>query len=154
MRTNGSSIELTRGERVVLRLQLHGEDAVRRDALAERIRGAIKTAADQRSLPEVDFVRSAKADVLARAADGATSYREAAPSRDKLWAALESPAVDAAGRKAAASALARTSDDSERGRLRVAAEHCAEPSVRARIYELLDEDDEPAELAAPRRARA
>lgn len=156
-RANGSSIVLTRGDSVVLRLQLHGEDAIRRDALAERLRKAIQTAAELRNSPDVHFVKTARQDALERAANGASSYRETAPTRDKLWDLLESPAVNAEGRKAAATALVRESSDAERVRLRVAAEHCAEPSVRARIYELLEEDEEdeePAVTVPPRRARA
>ena len=151
---NGSSIELKRGSTTVLRLQLHGEDAARRDALAERIRAAIAVAAALRNTPDVDFVRSAKQDAIERAAGGASSYREAAPTREKLWELLESPAIDANGRKAAATALSRQSNDSEKVRLRVAAEHCAEPSVRARIYELLEDDEEPLEVATSPSFRA
>jgi len=152
-RVNGQTISLYRGERIVLRLQLHGEDAIRRAPLAARINAAIAVAEAQRDEPAVSFVASASSDALSRAADGASSYREAAPTREKLWQALESPAVDAAGRKAAATALARDGDSAERTRLRVAADQCAEPSVRAVIDELLeaDEDVEPARALKVRR---
>ena len=51
----------------------------------------------QRDEAAVSFVASASTEALDRAAGGVTSYREAAPTREKLWQVLESPAVDAAG---------------------------------------------------------
>ncbi|MBX3229057.1 MAG: hypothetical protein KIT84_01865 [Labilithrix sp.] len=145
VRASQLGLELLRGERVVLRLQLHGEDATRRDALADRIRAAIAAAEAQRREPAVDFLRSASTEEVGRAAGGSSTYRESAPTRDKLWDLLESPAVDAAGRKAAASALAKDGTTEELTRLRVAAEHCADPSVRARIEEVLDDQELPEE---------
>lgn len=152
-RVNGQTIELVRGEHIVLRLQLHGADAIRRAPLAARINAAIEVAVAQRNEPAVVFVSSASSEAVGRAAGGASTYREAPPPREKLWQVLESPAVDAAGRKAAATALARDGDGAERARLRVAAEQCAEPSVRARLEELLAAEEEDAEGAgAPMRA--
>jgi len=151
-RVSLGALELFRGERVVLRLQLHGEDALRRDALAARVSAAIAVADAQRNEPAADFVRSASSEALHRAAGGVSSYRESAPSREQLWQMLESPAIDAEGRKAAAAALARGGDTPERVRLRVAAEQCAEPSVRARIMELLEGEEAPPVLE-PLRAR-
>lgn len=150
-RVAGHTIELVRGDRVVLRLQLHGEDAVRRTPLAARINAAIETARAEQNEPAVAFVSSASTEEIRRAADGASSYRQAPPTREKLFEALESPAVDAEARKAAAAALAHAGSEPERARLRVAAERCAEPSVRARLEELLEADEEP---PPPARARA
>jgi hypothetical protein len=53
---------------------------------------------------------------------------------------LEGPAIDTASRRAAAEALSRSRDPKERARLRIAAEQCAEPSVRIRMNELLADD--------------
>lgn len=138
---DASNLDLMRGARRVLRLQLHGEDALRRHALADRIRDAIVRAMQQRDEPAALFVAHANPDQIERAASGAANYREVAPTREKLWEMLESPALDARGRAAAATALARSSDPSERVRLRRTAEQCAEPSVRARIVELLEDDE-------------
>lgn len=151
VRVSGSNIDLMRGDHRVLRLQLHGEDALRKNALAERIRAAIATAAEHQNSPAVAFVSNADVEKIQRAAEGAANYREVTPSRDKLWDVLESPAVDAKARAAAASALAASSDDAERERLRKMGENCAEPAVRARIAELLEEEDEPVEQVPARR---
>lgn len=153
VRASGSNLDLLRGTKVVLRLQLHGEDALRRDALADRLRAAIRVAEKQRDEPAVEFVRSADASKLERAASGAGNYREVAPTREKLWDILDSPAVDAKGRATAASALARGADAEERGRLRRIADQCAEPKVRARIVELLDEMPEEEMIDEPGRLR-
>jgi len=153
VRAAGSNLDLLRGTKVVLRLQLHGEDALRRDALAERLIAAIRVAERQRNEPTVEFVRGADASKLERAASGAGNYREVAPTRETLWDILDSPAVDAKGRATAATALARGADPTERGRLRRIADQCAEPTVRARIVELL-EDAEPAQEEAEPAARS
>ena len=88
------------------------------------------------------LVASATAEHLTRVAAGGADYRAASLSREDLWALIEGPAVDAASRQAAAQALARTNDDSERVRLRVAAEHCADPSVRVALERLAEANPE------------
>lgn len=158
VRANGSTIELLRGEAVTLRLQLHGPDAARRDALVQRLGTAIARAAEERDSPITRFVNAATHEDLARVADGSSGYRQAAVSRDQLWAALEGPSVAPVARIAAAEVLARNPDSSERARFRVAAERCAEPAARARLQELLaegeeDESDGDALLVTPRAAR-
>jgi hypothetical protein len=152
-RANGISLELLRQGRVVVRLQLHGEDAARRDALAERLREAIKRAKSQRDEPAIAFVKAASKAQLGHAAVGATSYRQVLPTRDKLWDAVEGAAIDADTRTAAAAALARDGDAADRTRLRIAAEHCAEPNVRKRIEALLEEEEEVEVARAPLRLR-
>jgi hypothetical protein len=140
----GSDLVLLRGERVVLRLQLHGKDALRRNALLTRLRAAIARAGAERDEPATSFVSGASTADITRAAEGGGDYRKQAVSREQLWAVLEGPAIDTASRRAAAEALARSRDPSERARLRIAAEQCAEPSVRIRMHELLEDDTEDA----------
>jgi hypothetical protein len=154
-RVTGGDLELVRGGEVTLRLQLHGEDATRRDAILERLRAAIARMKDERGHAATDFVASASPEALTRVAHGAGDYRVAALSREQLWTLVEGPAIDGAARRTAARALAASGDVEERTRLRVAAEHCAEPQVRIALQKLADgdllEDDELA-VAPPRRA--
>ena len=142
----GSDLVLLRGERVVLRLQLHGKDASRRDALLGRLQAAISRAAAERDAPATSFVSGASTADITRAAEGGGDYRQQAVSREQLWAVLEGPAIDSVSRRAAAEALARSQDPAERARLRVAAEQCAEPSVRLRMHELIEADADAHEI--------
>jgi hypothetical protein len=143
-----------RGGRALLRLQLHGEDAARRGAVLERIRAAIGRAAEGRSDSTTELVSSASSAALARAAHGAGDYRQAAVTRDQLWAVVEGPAVDAAARCTAGEALAGSGDEEERARLRVAADHCADPQVRVALHAIADggEAEEPVVPSVSRRA--
>lgn len=138
----GSDLVLLRGQHVVLRLQLHGKDASRRDALLVRLRAAISRALAERDDPATSFVSGASTADITRAAEGGADYRKQAVSREQLWAVLEGPAIDTASRRAAAEALSRSREPAERARLRIAAEQCAEPSVRLRMHELLAGDAE------------
>ncbi len=149
-RVSGSDLELLRGTRVVLRLQLHGEDAARRDALLARLQAAIARAAAERDEPAVSFVGGASRADLTRAAEGGGDYRQQAVSREQLWSVLEGPTVATAARRAAAEALAGSRDPAERARLRIAADRCAEPAVRVRMEELLHDDEAPAAAPAKR----
>ena len=54
-------------------------------------------------------------------------------TRDQLWTLVEGPEHDRETRTAAARALATTGSEGERARLRIAAEHCAEPKVRVEL---------------------
>jgi hypothetical protein len=139
-RVDGSDLELVRGDRVVLRVQLHGEDARKRSGVLARIRDAIDRVKEGRGAVSAQLVSSATPDELVRAAGGAAEYRAAALTRDQLWALVEGPEVDGKARCAAAEALARTSGAEERVRLRVAAEQCAAPEVRVAIERLAAED--------------
>ena len=141
-----------RPEKVVLRLQLHGADAVRRDAVAARIRENVARIQRGEHAVAAQLVSSSSKDQLARVASGGADYRAASLSREALWALIEGPAVDADSRRAAAEALARTSDDADRSRLRVAAEHCADPQVRVALVELAE--GIPAERPGEPEARA
>ena len=150
----GERFVFVRKGRVALRLQLHGEDATKRDAVLARIRDAIAHVKEGRGAATAQLVSSATADDLARAAGGGAHYRGAALTREQLWALVEGPEIDASARQAAAEALAKTSDGADRARLRVAAEHCAAPEVRVAIARLADEEPESErepELRAARR---
>ena len=153
-RANGGDIQLLRGTRVVLTLQLHGKDAARRDALVKRLDAAITRASEERDEPAVSFVNSASQEDLVRAAEGGGSYRRLAVSRDQLWSALEGPSVAASARRAAAEALAGSTDPSERARFRIAAEQCAEPAVRVRMRELIEEEEDEPATVGPTAKRA
>jgi hypothetical protein len=141
-RVASGDIELLRRGTVVLRLQLHGADAVRRDAVAARIRENVERVRRGEHAVAAQLVSSSSKDQLARVASGGADYRAASLSREALWALIEGPAVDADARRAAAEALSKTSDESERARLRVAAEHCADPRVRVALAELAESPDD------------
>lgn len=149
-RLRGPNLELCKGTRVVLRLQLHGEDAARRDAILARITDKIAHAAARRGGAAEGFVGAASAEQITRAVAGAVDFRQPMLSRDALWAIVEGPTVDVEGRSAAATALVKTIDAGERARLRVAASLCAEPRMRIALEKLgagLEDDDAAAEGA-------
>jgi hypothetical protein len=153
-RANGRDLELVRGDRVVLRLQLHGDDAGRRDAVLARMREAIDRVKEGRGAVAAQMVSAASADQLTRVAGGGADYRGAALTREQLWALVEGPEIEASARRAAAEALVRTGDSSERARLRVAAEHCAAPDVRGALEQLAEAEakGEAPEAALSRRS--
>jgi hypothetical protein len=139
---DGADLTLVRKDRVVLRLQLHGDDAAKRDAVLARIREAIARVKGGAGAVQAQMVSVASADELARAAGGAADYRGVALTRDQLWALVEGPEVDAGARRAAAEALAKASDGGDRARLRVAAGQCAAPEVRVAIERLAEAEDD------------
>jgi hypothetical protein len=100
-----------------------------------------------------NFVASASRSTLARSSSGGADYRVPAVSRDALWQLVEGAGVNATARTAAAAVLAQTSDEAERGRLRIAAERCADPRVRIVLEELASEEPERAPLGAMRANR-
>ena len=161
-RVDGGDLELVRGDRVLVRLQLHGEDAAKRRAVLARIRDAIDRVKEGRGAVSAQLVSSATPEQLVRAAGGAADYRGAALTRGQLWALVEGPEVDEHARRAAAEALAKTSGagaSEDRKRLRVAAEQCAAPSVRVALEKLAEQEplgEDPAvgraEIAAVRRS--
>jgi hypothetical protein len=151
-RVDGDDLELVRRDRVVLRLQLHSEDAAKRSAVLARIRDAIDRVKEGRGAVSAQLVSSATPAELARAAGGGADYRGAALTRDQLWALVEGPEVDEPSRRAAAEALAKTSGADERARLRVAAEHCAAPAMRVALEKLALEEDAFAGPAPARRS--
>jgi hypothetical protein len=140
-RVEGGDLLLVRRGRVVLRLQLHGDDASKRDAVLARIQEAVERVKRGGGAVSAQLVSTATVEQLARAAAGGADYRGAALTRDQLWALVEGPEIDASARTAAAQALARTSGPEERARLRVAAEQCAAPEVRVAIESLAEEEE-------------
>jgi hypothetical protein len=152
VRAEGVDIVLRRRGKVVLRLQLHGADQTRSDALVVRFAEAM--AAAERTQNDASHLHAAHAvsaaaegnDRFLASTHGATDYRQAAVPRDQLWEVVEGAAAEPSARVLAAEALATSAlDADDRARLRIAAEHCAEPRVRIALEELLDEDDAPAE---------
>jgi hypothetical protein len=152
-------LELLRGGRVVLRLQLHGEDAGRRDEVLARVDSAVARArsGETRGAEAVVQSMTARRKVVAAAIEP-PGYREATLTREHLWATLtrehlwelvEGAATDAPTRTAAAEALVRTSslDGEERSRLRVAATRVADPRVRVAIGSLARDGEDEADLA-------
>jgi hypothetical protein len=150
-RANGADIELVRRGRVVVRLQLHGQDAARRDAVLARMTNNIARVKSGGRAMAAQMVASASEDALARVAHGAGDYRVAALTREQLWALVEGPEIAGDARRAAAAALAKASDERERDRLRVAASLCAEPQVRIALEEMARGDED---VAVPPRRRA
>jgi hypothetical protein len=147
VRIRFGDVVLVRAGRTVVRLQLHGEDAIRRDAIVTRIRGALARVAERRAHATEEFVESATPAQIARAVSGAVDFRLPPLSREALWEIVEGSTVDADARAAAAAALSRAFDAPDRARLRVAAAQCAEPRLRIAL-EALDEDRDDADDAA------
>jgi len=136
----GGDIELVRHGRVALRLQLHGEDAARRDAILARIHAALDRLKDVERDAAANFVASRTTDKVARSARGGGDYRMPSVSQEALWALVEGAAVAAPTRTAAAEVLIGAGGAVERDRLRMAAAHCADPGVRVALEELADQD--------------
>jgi hypothetical protein len=150
-RASGADLDVVRGGRVVLRLQMHGEDAGRRDEVLARVTRAIALGKERGTRGAEAVVQSMPSRRVAAASAGAESYRYPAPSREQLWELIEGPTTDVATRRAAAEALAVQLDSSERARLRVAAEHCAEPRARVALEALADEEADVGPAASARR---
>ena len=156
VRADGGDIVLARGGKVVLRLQLHGADAARKDALLERFHAARTAAALAKNDTSHTFAAhasSARGEALALSARGAVDYRKPAVQREQLWEVVEGAAADPSARVMAAEALAAQPESGDLARLRIAAEHCAEPKVRVALEQLLD-DDTMDETAAETRPHA
>ena len=149
--TPAGDLVLQRGGRAALRLQLHGKDAGRRAAIVARLEAGIQRARAPGAAHRL--AEAATAEQLAHAARGETGYRRASATREELWEVLEAPAADAAARTRAAAALAVGSGGEDRARLRVAAEHCAEPATRAALLRIVEAEGE-AEAEAAREAEA
>lgn len=147
-------ILLLRGGRVLVRLQLPDDEAPRVSGLVARLRDAMDRAAALRNNGADLMMQMAKAggaasDRLASSSRG--TYRQATMAREQLWELVEGPFADADARTIAAEALAPDLDAQDRSRLRVAAEHSADPRVRLALLALADDEDE-APAVAPKRA--
>jgi hypothetical protein len=125
---------------VALRLQLHGEDATRRDAIVARIHEALARVKDVERDAAANFVTSRSTDKVAESARGGGDYRMPSVSHEALWSLVEGAAVAAPTRTAAAEALVSTGGEEDRDRLRVAAAHCADPRVRLALEQLADDE--------------
>lgn len=86
-------------------------------------------------------------DALVRGG-GASRYRVAAVSPDMLVEVATDPSATVESRVGAAAALVRMGDDTFRTRVRVSAEACAEPELRAALLALSDAHDDAAAEAA------
>jgi len=142
-RPNGADILLVRGERTILRLQLHDADANRAAGLAKRLRAAMDRAAMMRSEGADLLMQATQAAASTRTlGSGARGYRQPAMAREHLWELVEGPISDATARAAAAAALAPDMSTEERARLRVVVDKCAEPRVRVALSHLLEEQQQ------------
>jgi hypothetical protein len=77
-------------------------------------------------------------------------YRESSVDPPRLWAMVESPALEPSHRAAAAVALRDHLGTEGKARLRVAAEACASPKVRVALEAAAEDDDEKLSLALER----
>jgi hypothetical protein len=146
-RPRGADLELVAGGRAVLRLQMHGDDAGRRDEVLARVNEAIARSRESTSRAAGMLVQALPAQHLASSARGGEGYRVPSVSRDQLWEVVEGQASDAQARTAAAKVLAIQLDEGERARLRVAAGQCAEPRLRVALEALAGEAERDAEVA-------
>ncbi|HEX8791908.1 MAG TPA: hypothetical protein VF765_13230 [Polyangiaceae bacterium] len=147
VREERGDVLLVRRGRTLLRLQLHGPDAVRRDAIVDRVRAGIARVAEVERDGAANLVKATSPETVARSMRGGADYRMASVSRDGLWALVEGAAVDGDARTAAARAILETGTDEERSRVRVAAGHCADPQVRITLEQMADEEPEPPRVA-------
>ena len=147
----GGDLVLQRHGRVVLRLQLHGEDVARSQGILDRLRAGISGARDPGSGGARGLADAASQARLAWAARGDADYRTAGATREEVWELVEAPATDGPTRAAAATALAPGLDGAGRARLRVAAQTCAEPAARETLLRIAAGDEEEPEepLAEP-----
>jgi len=140
-RARGADLELVaKNGRAVLHLQMHGDDASRRDEVLALVQDAIARSRTSDTRGAEMLVQAMPAREIVASAGGDARYRMPSISRQQLWDLVESPATDASTRTAAAEALATQIDEADRARLRVAAEQCAEPRVRVALAALADED--------------
>jgi hypothetical protein len=108
-----------------------GEDAGRHAAIAERIRESMARARDPLGGGAARLADALGTAPLAQAAHGLGSFRAPGATRDELWELVEAPGTAASSRAAAAEALAVGADAGDHARMRIAAEHCADPVARA-----------------------
>jgi hypothetical protein len=154
VRANGTDIEVLRKDRVLLRLQLHGEDATQKDAIIARMQEAADAAKQRRTAAVGEIVAAASEEKLARLAEGGgQGYRSPSVTKEQLWSLVGAPEPEAAVRTAAARALVNGGNERERARLRVAARECAQPGVRVALMELAGHDDGEEDEAPGKAAR-
>ena len=154
-RARGADLELVAGGKPVLRLQMHGDDAGRRDEVLARVNEALASSRESTGRAGERVVQAMPRGLVVASSMGADSYRLPSISREQLWDLVEGTAADAPTRTAAAGALSVALDDSERARLRVAAAQCAEPRLRVALGTLAGggEEESQEEVGAGRRER-
>jgi hypothetical protein len=140
-RARGADLELVRGGKAVLRLQMHGDDAGRRDEVLARIHQRIERSRDASHRGAELVVQAMPASFVTASSMGSEGYRTPSVSREQLWELVEASTTDARTRTAAAQALAHALEAPERSRLRVAAARCAEPRVRVELEQLAAHDE-------------
>jgi hypothetical protein len=138
-----AEVQLMRGERVVLRLQMHSADAKRGKEVAGRIRDAIAAAREQAGAGAEHVVRVESAARVATMTEGGVDYRSPAVSREHLWAVVEGASADGETRMAAARALAVTLTDEDKPRMRAVAARVADPRLRVALDALVEEEEMP-----------
>jgi len=149
---SGTEVLLIRGERVVLRLQMHGADAKRGEEVAGRIRDAIAAAREQTVGGVEHIVRAESAVRVATMTGGGVDYRSPTVSREQLWAVVEGASADGETRTAAARALAVTMRDEDRPRMRAVATRVADPRLRVALDALVEDEMPQVRAPAPPRA--
>lgn len=138
----GIALHLRSGEIVRFSLGLLASQLASRDGIAIRIEEARLACADDRPSGEAEgFVapggRALKRWVTeVRALARARDYREARVDAERLWSVLEDAKTSPAARAGAAIAL--STDEGSRMRLRVAADTCAEPRLRIALTRLAE----------------
>jgi hypothetical protein len=147
-REGHGDLELVKRGATALRLQLHGQDVLRRGAILARVRDGIAEAQRVQREGATHFVASVSSSTVARSSQGATDYRVPSISRDSLWSLVEGAGVEATARTAAALAIVEACDGGELRRLRVAASRCADPGVRASLVEIAADREEAEEEEA------
>jgi hypothetical protein len=158
--TRASEIMLLKRGRALVRLQLPADEAPRIGELAESLREAMRRADGMRNqgadlLVQAALATDAPSERLVSSSGGRGQYRLPAVAREQLWEVIEGPLADAAARKVAAEALAVELDAHDKKRMRVAAEHSADPRMRVALEKLAgDEDEEEKAVAIPTRAPA
>lgn len=93
-------------------------------------------------VPRADLTARAWLEAL-RERPTSTAYRESTPNPETLWRIAEDPTADAERRIAASVTLVRVGA-SDAARLRVASNDVADPSLRAALRAVADEDDDSA----------
>jgi hypothetical protein len=154
--TRWGDVLLRQGGRVVLRLQLHGPDEGRHQAIADRIQVGIVRAQMIRRGGAARLAEAMGRAPLVRAAQGVSSFRAPGVDREELWELVEAPGTRGDSRAAAAEALALGADAADRSRMRLAAARCADPRARTVLEHVAEAEDEAeAEIAGagPPRAR-
>jgi hypothetical protein len=153
-RARGADLELVRRGRSVLRLQMHGDDAERRDEVLGRINDAIARSRESAGRGAEMVVQALPTRQVVATTTGSRGYRLPTLSREQLWELVEGAAADAPTRAAAAEVLAVSLADGDRSRLRVAASRCAEPRLRVALDALAGEEVAEAEADVKRREGA